>query len=100
MGYYIQVPENLNKAAQLVAIYQAEIIPEPLGFDEVPEGKGLVCVVQNPLFDAAAYCYNADEFEEFKRDDGRLKTWLLMDRAQAEELSGYSRGFTTIRESA
>lgn len=89
MGYYIQVPENLNKAAQLVAIYQAEIIPEPLGFDEVPEGKGLVCVVQNPGFDAAAYCYSADEFEEFTRQDGRFKHWLIMDKGMAEELSGF-----------
>jgi len=96
MGYYIQVPENLNKAAQLVKIHQAEIIPPPASFDEVPKGKGLVCVVENPLFDAAAYCYNQGEFAEFVREDGRLKTWLLMDKALAEELSGYSRGFTRI----
>ena len=89
MGYYIQVPENLNKAAQLVSLHAAEIIPEPLGFDEIPEDKGLVCVVQNAGFDAAAYCYSADKFAEFTRQDGRFKHWLVMDKGMAERLSGY-----------
>ncbi len=96
MGYYIQVPENLNKAAQLQKIYQAEIIREPESFDEVPDHRGLICVVENPGFDAAAYCYSEGEFEEFSRIDGRLRTWLLMDKTMVEILSG----FTGVRESA
>ena len=91
MGYYIQVPENLNKAAQLVELHNGEIVPQPESFDAVPEGFGLVCVVQNAGFDAAAYCYSAREFEGFCRDDGRMKHWVLMDGALAAQLSGYVR---------
>ena len=90
MGYYIQVPENLGKAKQLQDIYQAEIIHNPPGsFTEVPLGKALICVVENPGFDAAAFCYSREEFQEFLIPDGRPRTWVLMDYDLVVELSGY-----------
>lgn len=90
MGYYIQVPDNLNKAMQLVNIHNAEIIPCPESFSDVPDNLGLVCVVENPGFDAAAYCYSQSEFAEFTREDGRIKLWLVMNKEKAEKLSGYA----------
>lgn len=112
MGYYIQVPNPTHKAAQLKSMYDAVIVPQPEGWDEVPEDKALICVIQNGQFDAAAYCYNEREFEEFRaldtvrtdpvmEDHGafvsinlnstyqRPRTWLLMDKELARKLSGY-----------
>jgi len=37
----------------------------------------MICVVENPMFDAAAYAYCEQEFEYFKRPDGREKIWLV-----------------------
>lgn len=90
MGFYIQVPKNTHKAEQIVDLYNAEIIPPPQSWSEIPKHHGLVCVVENSLFDAAAYCYSEEQFLKMTRiEDGRPKTWLLMDKLLAEDLSGY-----------
>jgi hypothetical protein len=94
MGYYIETPEHKNKAVQICeAVKDAVIIPQPKSYKEIPEGKAIICVVDNGPFEAAAFCYNEREFEEFAEaiSDTRPKKWVLMDRATAEKLSGYSR---------
>jgi hypothetical protein len=90
VGYYIEVPDKLYKAEQIRDIYKAVEIPAPKTFSTVPEDMAIICVVQNPTFDAAAYCYNESELEQFREFDGRRKTWLVMDKKLAEKLSGYS----------
>lgn len=92
MGYYIQTPQNRNKALQLRDLHDAEILPgPPWSFQDVPEGKALVCVVDNGPFEAAALCHCEEEFEEFSdtAHDYRPRTWVLMDRGLAHELAGY-----------
>ena len=89
MGYYIEVPNNKGKAAQIVEMYGGEIIPQPDTFDKVPQGKALICVVDNGLFEAAGYCFDSREFGEFTRPDGRPKQWVLLDLIKAQKLSGY-----------
>lgn len=119
MGYYIQVPDNKGKAQQLVDLHSAEILPRmPAQFEDVPDGKALICVVDNGPFEAAALCYSERDFEQFDAPDEsgpevetrvgpggipvyvlrstyqaqgqqRPRTWLLMDKAKAHELSGY-----------
>ena len=91
MGYYIEVPENLGKAEQLVKLHGGEIVPRPQNFTEVPADKGLICVVNNGLFEAAGYCYNTHEFIDFAQPDGRSRQWVLLDKNKAERLSGYKR---------
>ncbi len=92
MGYYIEVPENKGKAKQLVDLYEAKIIQKPSSFNEIPTDKALICVVVNPSFDAALFCYSNKEFQLFSYswDDGRPKIWLLMDLEKTKELTGYS----------
>lgn len=90
MGYYIEVPEHLNKAEQLVDIYNAVIIPRPNKLSDIPKDKALICVVENGPFDAAGYCFSQDEFDAFKSDYGprqRPRTWLLMDLALTRQLT-------------
>jgi hypothetical protein len=85
MGYYLQTPENLNKAQQLVELYGASPIEPPKTFDP-PKDKFLICVVCNGPFDAAAVCYDTREFNEFSSLDSRPRSWLLMDRIKVIEL--------------
>ena len=50
---------------------KAERIDTPRVFSE-----GIVCVVDNFAFEAAAYCYSPGELQEFVREDGRKKHGL------------------------
>ena len=95
MGYYLQAsPEQThNKAEFLCDAYNGQIITvgeaEQLMVD--PETVAVVCVVNNGIFEAAAYCYSAAEFQEFSRpEDQRPKTWLRFDNVkQIREACGY-----------
>ena len=44
--------------------------------------ENLVCVIDNGMFAAAAYAYCEDERNEFARQDGRPKTWLIVPEAK------------------
>ena len=80
MGRYIQTDSDFGKADAIINQYGAKEIPQPKDFSEVPADKALVCVVENPHFDAAAYAYSAAEFKVFTDPtDWRRKRWLLLD---------------------
>jgi len=91
MGFYIQGPTT-GKAAFIVSEYDGKIIPQPEAFADIPEDKALICVVANPMFEAAGYCFNDREFDCFSNSsDLRPKKWLVMDKSKAEKLSGYKK---------
>ena len=92
MGYYIQTSGLKNKAQEIVEVYGAEPIPQPASLAEVGDDYAVICVVQNPLFDAAGLCYSDDELKDFARPDSdyqRPRTWLKMEKAKAYELAGF-----------
>lgn len=91
MGYYIQTPSSRGKADQIIEMYGADEITREEAKEFVKDGTfGVVCVVQNGPFDAAGYCFNEREWTEFADPgDHRPKRWLIMDKAEAERLSGY-----------
>jgi uncharacterized protein YecE (DUF72 family) len=79
MGYYLETPENFNKANFLCEEYNGQIISveEAESLVNDPDSVAVVCVVNNGFFEAAAYCYNAKEFEAFTiPEDARPKTWI------------------------
>jgi len=86
VGYYIEVPEPINKASQLVVLHEAVAIPPPRSFDAIPSDQALICVVENGMFDAAGVCYDEKEFSAFNHPDGRRKFWLLMNKEEAIRL--------------
>ena len=90
MGYYIQTGNAWGKAFDLVTDHEAVEVPQPANFSNIPHDKALICVVDNGPFDAAGYCFDSREFEAFTEpDDTRPKTWLLMDKEEAERISNF-----------
>ena len=90
MGYYIQTKYNKLKAAQICAKYAgAELTKQPESFDAIPEGKALICVVDNGPFEAAGYCETQRDFDDFTDPkDPRPKNWVLMNKEDAEKACG------------
>ena len=89
MGYYIngigdKDAPTVGKAEFLVENGNARKIARPATIV-----SDLVCVVENGMFDAAAYIFSPEELIKFSRNDGRLKTWLIVPDAAA--LSGYQK---------
>ena len=101
MGFYIETGTNVGKADRLLEQYPQRVMSGGAitSFEEIPEGKTMVCVVSNPMFDAAAVAYDSSEFEAFREaGDPRPKTWLLMDTPLAEELCpDYARHMAEAR---
>ena len=44
--------------------------------------ENIVCVVDNYFFGAAAYAYDEDELNLFKRLDNRIKRWFIYDKVK------------------
>ena len=91
MGYYIDndssgaVLPRFDKAEHLIQYEGAIVLENPTEFVE-----GMVCVVENGMFDAAAYAYSESEFKCFyDLADVRKKTWLRLDPEKAKQLSGF-----------
>jgi hypothetical protein len=96
MGYYINPPDGrrhekgqwLIEECGAAKISQEEAL-NILGFED--NDKGVVCVVDNGPFEAAAFCYDLGEFEAFTYiTDCRKKQWYSLNRRVAEHLSSYS----------
>jgi len=90
MGKYVNIdlkgnPLHARGKASALVQSGAERIEEPELFNQ-HEGKAILCVVENGFFDAAAYAYCQGELEEFKRPEGRSKTWLTVDTSVIESL--------------
>jgi hypothetical protein len=91
MGYYIQGP-NKDKVGFLLKNHDAMLLESAVQAREAfKEGFGVVCVVDNGIFKAAAFAFSEEELEVFAKLYDRPKTWLAMDRKLAEELSGYGK---------
>lgn len=95
MGNYIQTLLNKNKAVQICAKNkEARIIPQPRSFADIEMKYGLICVIENEHFEAAAFCDCEKEFLEFgepKFGDYRKRIWVIMDRRKAEIQSGFAK---------
>ena len=91
MSFHLPGPTK-GKIEHLIATYGAERLskpPEALR-DDIPESKALICVVDPVTYETASFCFSAAEMALHNDStDFRRRTWLVMDRATAEELSKY-----------
>lgn len=88
MGFYLETKESTSKALQLKRDHGAQVVIQPRNMGEVPSGKVLICVVENPVFDAAGIVYDQKELDRFSETyTSRPRTWMLMDVERVVELS-------------
>lgn len=87
MGFYVNAGKKekeeflAENAEEVQEIWDAVWPPPP--------GKAVICLVQNDGFNAAAVCYNQDEFWAFADPgDQRPKRWFLLDKKLAMQHSG------------
>lgn len=92
MGFYInQGLTAYNKASDLIRLYNGTRLTEcPKIYEDIPDGKVLVVVVENGIFDAAGVVVDECEFRAFTLPtDRRPKQYVLLDKQHAFELCGY-----------
>lgn len=93
MGFYVEVPEVFfGKADKIIKIFDARLVSQEQAEAFVADGvKAVICVVTNPNFEAAAFCYDSKEFNRFTyKGDPRPKAWLVTDdRELIENITGY-----------
>ncbi len=93
MGFYVEVPDTLKgKAAVIQETFNAAVVTQAAAEEIVRAAQeAVICVVENDLFDAAAFCYSPDEFERFSHvSDPRRKTWLVIkNRPMIEKITGF-----------
>jgi len=91
MGLYLNVRNPKNKVEQIIEQFGAEVIPAPDSF-EVPHDKRLLCVVENPMFDAALVVMDHKEWRRIENPqdigDDRPRTFLLIDRVKCDKATG------------
>jgi hypothetical protein len=95
MGYYLNARlGKFNKVRDIKHFYGAQEISLkdiPL-WNQIPEDKIMIAVVENGVFDAALVCVDRNEHNFIKETihkDDRPITLLLMDRKSAYENCGY-----------
>jgi hypothetical protein len=100
VGYYLETPKNIGKADTIKKLYGAiSISQEDAKMAARHRAGAVICVVRNPSFDVAAFCYDEAEFERFtNKHDPRPKTWLCIeDRELVARLTNYKEP-KTLRE--
>jgi hypothetical protein len=61
-------------------------------FDKVPEDQAIICVIDTIRYEVASYAYSRQEFSLLDdHSDFRKRTWLLMDKAKANQVSGFGK---------
>lgn len=91
MGFYLQGP-TLGKADYLLAEHTdfREVTCSEAAVARAMNDNAVVVIVENGPFDAAAFAFSDDEFEDFTQaNDLRPKRFLLGPKDLVEELSGY-----------
>jgi hypothetical protein len=93
MGHYIQTGMNLGKADFLIKNEHATEITQQEASCLVKSGgeEGVVVVVSNVIFEAAAYAYDIAEFNALTNPgDNRARRFIKMNKNRIHELTGYS----------
>ena len=61
-------------------------------FDKVPDDQAIICVIDTIRYEVASYAYSRQEFSLLDdHSDFRKRTWLLMDKAKANQVSGFGK---------
>lgn len=86
MGAYIN-SRNMTKEDWLVINGVPTTLNSLKYWDDLLQGTLPVCLVDNGHFTAAGIAYCKEELECFKRNDGRLKKWYIVETHKLHEVS-------------
>ena len=92
MGFQIPGPTT-GEVQHFIDTYQAVVLDRPpRNFSEIPNHQALICVVDTIQYEIASYAFSKQEFSRLDdRSDFRKRTWLLMDKTKANQVSGFGR---------
>ena len=88
MGYYIETPAPRGKARQIAELHQGIVLDHVPAFEDVPDDKAAICVVENAAFEAACFVHDEREYRDFTlpfSEDPRPRTWVLIPWEKAVE---------------
>lgn len=97
MGFYIETGTRKGKAAIICRVVDsARIVSELEATQFLTEGMGVVMVADKGAFEAAGFLYSPAEFQRALRSTTpATRKFIVMDRDEAERLSGYSQRMGT-----
>jgi hypothetical protein len=92
MGFQIPGPTK-GKVQYLVDMYQAVVLDQPpRAYDKIPDDQAIICVIDTLQYEVASYAFSRQEFSLLDdHSDFRKRTWLLMDKTKANQLSGFGK---------
>jgi len=93
MGYYIETGKSHNKLEDIMVKYKGERIPKPTITNWITYrdlGQAIICIVNNTVFEAAAFAFSPEELTVFTQaDDLRYKCWLIIPWKDAVQATGF-----------
>ena len=92
MGFQIPGPTK-GKVQYLVDRYQAVVLDRPPRvFADIPDHQAIICVIDTLQYEVASYAFSRQEFSFLDdHSDFRKRTWILMDKNKANQLSGFGK---------
>ncbi len=92
MGFQIPGPTK-GKVQYLVDVYQAVVLDRPpRNFYKIADHQAIICVIDTLQYEVASYAFSRQEFSLLDdHSDFRKRTWLLMDKTKASQLSGFGK---------
>lgn len=93
MGFYIETPMPYDKVTQMRDLYDAVPVPLKAATAYLSDpARTVLCVVQNPTFDAVLIVTDKEEFIRSlpRPDDLRPRTWMVISRDTARRLNPYA----------
>lgn len=92
MGWYIETGDKDKGKAKIIAREHDGVIVTQEEAVKLVTSKGVVVVVDNGLFEVAAFAYRMREFWALTLPgDIRPKQFVVLDREVAERLSGWAK---------
>jgi hypothetical protein len=92
MGFQIPGPTK-GKVQYFVDMYQAVVLDRPPNnLDDIPDHQAIICVIDTLQYEVASYAFSRQEFSVLDdHSDFRKRTWVLMDKTKANQLSGFGK---------
>ena len=91
MGFYAETGRDVGKARDLARQCDGKVVTDMAARAAFERGDGVFVVLHNGPFEAAGFAFDKHEWAAFNDpNDHRPRQYVVMDRAIAEKISGFS----------